>query len=150
MDTNETILYQVAFKGVVELVAAGTVEPETDDIVAEVIDLTDAFYEALAVKTGAGEDAAPKEKRSRTRTSSSRSSTRSNGRDSGRGGNTDDKPKGPKDPNADASDAQVNAIKKKLDKANIEYDRNGFDYDGEEIFWDELTMGSVQRFFDEL
>ena len=148
METEERITYAVAFKATVELVAAGVVEPETDDVVAEVIDLTDAFFEALAVKTGIGEEAAPKEKRSRTRTSSRKPSTRSSKRDSGRGGSTESK--GPKDPNADASEKQIAAIKNKLKKAGIDFDDEGFDYDGEEIFFDELTMGSVQRFFDEL
>lgn len=149
MEDTERITYAVAFKATVELVAAGVVEPETDDVVAEVIDLTDAFFEALAVKTGIGEEAAPKEKRSRARTSSRKPSTRSSRRDSDRGGSTSES-KGPKDPNADASPKQIGAIKNKLKKAGIEFDDDGFDYDGEEIFFDELTMGSVQRFFDEL
>ena len=149
METEERITYAVAFKATVELVAAGVVEPETDDVVAEVIDLTDAFFEALAVKTGIGEEAAPKGTRTRTRTSGRKPSTRSSRRASDQGGSTNES-KGPKDPNADASEKQIGAIKNKLKKAGIDFDDEGFDYDGEEIFFDELTMGTIQRFFDEL
>ncbi len=136
MNTEQRITYSVGFKAVIDLVAAGLVEFETTDIVAEVIELSDAFFEALAVKqgldgtVGTGKASAP---RKRTRTSGSR--------DSARSGSTDSK--GPKDPNADASKAQIGFLKKLLGEADIGFD-NGFDLNGVEYFFDEFTMGSIQ------
>lgn len=136
MNLDSRILYQVAFKGVVELVSAGAVEPETNDIVAEVIELTDAFYDALVAKTGGEEDEGK---------SSSRRSSGSSKRASTRDGSTRKSTSaGPKDPNADASPAQIKFLKKLLGENDIEFDRNGFDLDGVEYEFDEFTMGSIQ------
>ena len=55
MNTEQRITYSVAFKGVIELVAAGIVEFETEDVVAAVIELTDAFKEALSLRLGLGD-----------------------------------------------------------------------------------------------
>jgi len=138
MNTEQRITYSVAFKKVIDLVTAEVVEFETQDIVAEVIELTDAFYEALAVKQGL--DATVDTGKS------SRKSKRSSGkRDSNRSGSTKKQSSGPKDPNADASDAQIRFLKKLLDENNEEYDNDGFDLDGEEYFFDEFTMGSIQE-----
>ncbi len=141
MNTEERIAYSVAFKGVVAFVSAGEVEFETDDIVAETIELTDAFYEAIATRTGLDEEeAAPK-----GRTSSRKSKRGSAKRGSSRSGSTEKKKSaGPKDPNADISDAQLGFIKKLLNENDVEYDDDGFDLDGEEYFFDEFTMGSIQ------
>ena len=142
MNTEQRITYSVGFKAVIDLVACGEVEFETGDIVAEVIELSDAFYEALSVRQGLGEDA-PKAERSSKRT---RSSSK---RDSGRSGSTDDdKPKGFKDGSAKASDGQVKAIEGMLKANRIRFDRDGFEVDGVEYFWDELTMDDTQVFFD--
>jgi hypothetical protein len=134
MDLDGRILYQVAFKGVIDLVAAGEVEFETSDIVLETIELTDAFYEALATKTGGGSEG----KSSSRRSSSSKKSA------STRGGNTSRKSTGPKDPDADATPAQIKFLKKLLDDNNIDYDRNGFDLDDVEYDFNDFTMGSIQ------
>ena len=136
MNTEQRIGYSVAFKGVIALVVAGEVEFETDDIVAETIELADAFYEAIATKTGLEEEA-PKATRSKKRTRSSGK------RDSAQGGSTKKQSSGPKDPNADASAAQIGFLKKLLGENNVDYD-DGFDLDGEEYFFDEFTMGSIQ------
>ena len=140
MNTEQRIAYSVAFKGVVDYVTAGEVEFETQDIVAETIELTDAFYEAIAAKTGLDEDEGKVAKKS------SRKSKRGSGkRDSSRSGSTKKKSSGPKDPNADASDAQVNFLKKLCRENDVDYDDDGFELDGEEYFFDEFTMGSIQE-----
>ena len=142
MNTEQRISYAVAFKAVIDLVCAEYAEFETDDVVAEVIELTDAFYEAIATKTGLGDDEpAPKA----SRKSSSKRSKTSGKRDSGRGGSTKKESKGPKDPNADASLAQIGFLKKLLREDNVSFDDEGFDLDGEEYFFDEFTMGSIQE-----
>ena len=56
MNLEQRIAYSVAFKGVIDLVTAEEVVFETQDIVAETIELTDAFYEAIAARTGLEED----------------------------------------------------------------------------------------------
>ena len=143
MNTEQRITYAVAFKGVVDLVAAGEVEFETQDVVAETIELTDAFYEAIATKTGLDEAEGKAAKKS------SRKSSRSSGkRDSGRGGSTSSKKStstGPKDPNADASPAQLKYLKNMLKENDFEFDYDGFELDGEEYWFDEFTMGSIQE-----
>ncbi len=142
MEQAERIAYSVAFKGVIDLVCAEYTEFETDDVVAEVIELTDAFYDAIATKTGLGEDApAPKA----SRKSTSKRSRTSDKRDSARGGSTKKESKGPKDPNADASPAQIGFLKKLLREDGVSFDDDGFDLDGEEYFFDEFTMGSIQE-----
>ena len=140
MNTEQRITYSVAFKGVIALVCAGEVEFETDDIVAEVIELTDAFNEALVTRQGLEEDA-PKAKRK----SSSKRSGSSGKRDSSRGSSTKKKSSGPKDPNADASTAQIGFLKKLCRENDIDFDDDGFELDGTEYFFDEFTMGSIQE-----
>jgi hypothetical protein len=147
MNTEQRITYSVAFKGVIRLVTAGEVGFETNDIVAETIELSDAFYDALAIRQGlpalGADDSGKSSKRSR------RGSGR---RDSSRSGSTDEKKKSiePKDPNADASKLQLKFLKNLLDDANIEYDGEGFDLDDEEYFFDEFTKGSIQKPLDAL
>jgi len=46
---DERILYQVAFKAAVDLVTAGVAVPETDDLPAELVALTDLLYDHLSV-----------------------------------------------------------------------------------------------------
>ena len=139
MNMEQRIAYSVAFKAVVAYVAAGEVEFETDDIVVETIELADAFYDAIAVKTGIDEVEAPK-----ATTKSSRKRTRSSEKqDSPRSGSTK-KSAGPKDPNADASPAQIGFLKKLLKENNIDFDDEATDVDGIEYFFDEFTMGSIQ------
>ena len=147
MNTEQRITYSVAFKAVVEYVVAGEVEFETSDIVAETIELTDAFYEALATRQGLDEDAP---KASRSRKSASKPSRSSGKRDSGRGSSTKKESKGPKDPNADASPAQIGFLKKLLKEDGIDFDDEGFELDDEEYFFDEFTMGSIQGPIEEL
>ncbi|KKL99552.1 hypothetical protein LCGC14_1813350, partial [marine sediment metagenome] len=75
--------------------------------------------------------------RKRTRTSAKRDSNRS-------GSTNRKKSTGPKDPNADATPAQIKFLKKLLTENDIDYD-SGFDLDNEEYFFDEFTMGSIQK-----
>ncbi len=139
INTEQRITYSVGFKAVIDLVNSGEVEFETNDIVAETIELSDAFYEALAVRLGLAPLGADEGKASRKRT---RTSAR---RDSNRSGSTDRKKStGPKDPNADATPAQIKFLKKLLTENDIDYD-HGFDLDNEEYFFDEFTMGSIQK-----
>ena len=140
MNTEQRITYSVGFKAVIDLVTSGEVEFETNDIVAETIELSDAFYEALAVRLGLAPLGADEGKSSRKRT---RTSAR---RDSNRSGSTDRKrSSGPKDPNADATPAQIKFLKKLLTENDIGYDDEGFNLDDEEYFFDEFTMGSIQK-----
>ncbi len=145
MDTNERIQYSVAFKGVIDLLAAGVIKPDTNDIVMEVIDLTDEFNEALDVKTGASAGG-------KSKPSSSRSTRNSRDRSSNRRGSTDDENKDytPKNPDADASDAQIKALKNLMKNEGIDFDRSSFDWDGTDVYWNDLTMGNIQQYFDEL
>ena len=148
MNTEQRITYAVAFKAVIDLVVGEEVEFETGDVVAETIELTDAFYEALALRTGLdeAEEAAPK-----ARTSSRKSKRGSGKRDSSRSGSTEKKKSsGPKDPNADASAAQIGFLKKLLSENDVVFDSDGFDLEGEEYFFDEFTMGSIQEPIEEL
>ena len=141
MNTEQRITYSVGFKAVIALVNAGEVEFETGDIVAETIELADAFYEALAVRQGLDEDA-PKA----SRKSAKKRSGSSGKRDSSRGSSTEKKKSsGPKDPNADASPAQIKFLKKLCRENDVDYDDEGFDLDGNEYFFDEFTMGSIQE-----
>ena len=142
METEERIGYSVAFKAVVDYVCAEEVVFETDDIVLETIELTDAFYDAIATKTGmallADTGKAPKKSSSRSRSTSVK-------RDSNRSGNTKKQSSGPKDPNADASPAQINFLKKLLSEDGYNVgNEDGFELNGEEYFFDEFTMGSIQ------
>ncbi len=144
MDTNERIQYSVAFKGVIDLLAAEVIVPETDDIVMEVIALTDEFNEALEVKTGASQggkaSSAKPTRRSRATASTQRGSSSDN----------EQKDFTPKNPDADASDAQIKALKSLMKNAGYDFDRQSFAWGDEDIYWDELTMGNVQIYFDEL
>ena len=135
MNTEQRIAYSVAFKGVIELVAAGELEFETDDIVAEVIEVTDAFYEAIETKTGIAED---------TGKVTSKRSSSSKKRGSKSTGSTKKESSGPKDPNAAASKPQINFLKKLCRENDAEYDDDGCEVDGEWYDWDDFTMGSIQ------
>jgi len=136
MNTEQRITYSVGFKAVIELVAAGKVEFETNDVVAEVIELSDAFYEALAVRQELGENAAPK---AATTTAGRFSSSPKQASPS-----TGSTSKGPKDPNATASPAQVGFLKKMVRENNIPSDDAGCEVDGITYNYDEFTMGSIQ------
>ena len=138
MNTEQRITYSVAFKAVIDLVTNKEVEFETDDIVAETIELTDAFYEALALRTGLDDDAPKVSKRT---TTSKRTST-STRRESKSTGSTSI---GPKDPGADASAAQIGFLKKLLKENRVSFDDVGFELDGNEYEFDEFTMGSIQE-----
>ena len=142
MNTEQRITYSVGFKAVIELVAAGKVEFETNDVVAEVIELSDAFYEALAIRQELGENAAPK---AATPTagrfsSSPKPVSKSTGSTS----------KGPKDPNAAASPAQVGFLKKLIRENNVPSDDAGFELSGVTYEYDGFTMGSIQVPIEEL
>ncbi len=136
METDARIAYSVAFKGVIELVAAGELEFETDDIVVEVIEVTDAFYEAIATKTGLDED---------TGKATSKRSSSSKKRGSKSTGSTKKKSTGPKDPDADATKPQINFLKKLCRENDIDYDSDGVEVDGEWYEFDDFTMGSIQE-----
>ena len=149
MNTEERIAYSVAFKGVIALAAAGEVEFETNDIVAETIELADAFYEAIAVRTGLDEE----EEAPKARKKSTKKSKRGSGkRASSRSGSTKKKKSGTtaKDPNADASAAQIGFLKKLLGENDIDFDDDGFEMDDEEYWFDEFTMGTIQDPIEEL
>ena len=140
MNTEQRITYSVGFKAVIELVAAGKVEFETADVVAEVIELSDAFYEALAVRQGLGETAAaplaPTSTPSASRFSTPTASPAS--------GSTKKPASKPKDPNAAASPAQIGFLKKLIGEKNVPSDANGFELDGVVYEFDNFTMGSIQ------
>jgi len=147
MDIDARIAYSVAIKEAGEFMRSEFWQDyvETDDLVGELFALTDLIFEGLEAKTGV--TATPKSSGSKR---SGRGSTSSSSRqDSNRGGSTN-KPQGFKDGSADATPNQVKAIKKMLDNADISYDRNGVDFNGDEYTWNELTMDDAQVFFDEL
>ena len=144
MNKNQSILYQVAFKEASALYQNRAELFETDDTVGEVIGLTDAFFEVLAARTGEGGSGNSSSEGSRTRSSSRNSSERSSR--SGSKSTT----RGPKNPDAPASEAQLNAIEKMLNKADIPFDDAGFTIDGTDYDWDSFTMGNIQPVFDAL
>lgn len=137
---EESILYQVAFKGAIELVANGIIELETDDFGAEVFAVADVFYDGLTVKAGQEDSGKPTKK--------SFGSSKSKG--STQRGNTNDGPITIKEPNAPASDAQLRKIKSELKKADIRYNRNGFELDGNEFEFDELSKQEASDIIEEL
>ena len=139
MNTEQRITYSVAFKGVVRLVTAGIVEFETNDIVAETIELSDAFYEALSLRQGLGETAAPL---AATPTAGRFSSSPTQA--SPATGSTKAASKGPKDPNAAASPAQIGFLKKLIRENNVPADSDGFELSGTVYNYGEFTMGSIQ------
>ena len=140
MEIDQRIAYSVAFKGVIALVCAGEVEFETSDVVAETIELTDAFYEAIATKTGLDED---------TGKSTSKRSGSSKKRASKSGGSTKKSSGGakPKDPDAPATKPQIGFLKKLIreNPNNAESDSDGCEVDGEWYDWDDFTMGTIQE-----
>ena len=143
MNTEQRITYSVGFKGVIDLVAAGKVEFETNDVVAEVIELSDAFYEALALRQGLDGDAPSTPAATNTVgrfSTSSKPVSKS-------GGSTS---KGPKDPNATASPAQIGFLKKLIRENNVPADDNGFELNGNVYEYDNFTMGSIQVPIEEL
>ena len=139
MNTEQRITYSVGFKAVVELLAAGKVAFETSDVVAEVIELSDAFYEALALRQGLD---APSTVAATTSTpAASRFSTPTA---SPATGSTKKAPASPKDPNAAASPAQIGFLKKLIGESNTPSDANGFELAGVVYEFDNFTMGSIQ------
>ena len=146
MNTEQRITYSVAFKGVIELAAAGKVAFETTDYVAEVIELTDAFYEALAVRQELGSNV-PSTPAVTSTPAASRFSTPTA---SPATGSTKAASKGPKDPNAAASPAQVGFLKKLIRENNVPSDDAGFELSGVTYEYDGFTMGSIQVPIEEL
>lgn len=128
MDSRDkSILYQVAFKGAIEIVAAG--EVETDDVLGEVFALTDAFFEGLVTKIGAetkGKGGGSYKKSNNSKSYSGGSKSKA----SSRSGNTDFKIKNPDDP---ATDAQYRKLR-------------SLDWDGDE----DLTKGEASDLIGEL
>lgn len=138
---DEQILYQVAFKGAIELVANGIAELETDDVGAEVIALTDALYEPLAAKTGIGGTGKAKSS-SRSKGSSKPSRRRgSSGRSSSGGGDF-----------KYASDKQAAFIEKLLDEKahDVEFDDDGFVWDGDDVDYTKVPSGITQEVIEYL
>lgn len=138
MNKDQQILYQVAFKGAVELVANGVAEPETEDIAGELIGLTDILYEGLSAKTGiAGGSGKGKSSGSKkpSRTSRGRGSS---GPFSGGGGNF-----------KYASDAQHGLIEKLLDEkahdVEVDWDDSTFEWDGDDIPFGKVPSGKTQE-----
>ena len=80
-----------------------------------------------------------------SRKSSKKQSSSSGKRDSSRKSSTKKQSSGPKDPNADASDAQIGFLKKLCRENDIDYDNDGVEVDGEWYEFDEFTMGSIQE-----
>lgn len=102
---DKSILYQVAFKGAIEIVAAG--EVETDDVLGEVFALTDAFYDGLVTKIGSetkGKGGGSYKKSSNSRSSSGGSKSKA----SNRRGSGDFQIKNPNDP---ATEAQYRKLR---------------------------------------
>ena len=137
MNTEQRIAYAVAFKGVIDLVATGRVKFETNDVVAEVIELTDAFNDAYALRTGL-DMGSPKAASTTGRFSSSPK------QESKSTGSTKKESKGPKDPDAAASPAQIGFLKKLIRESNTPSDSDGFELDGVTYEFDDFTMGSIQ------
>ena len=144
-DRDISILTQVAFKAAVEVFNSG--ETETDDFTGEVQALTQAGFKVLITEVTRNIDenvgGSGNSGKSSRRTKKSAGGSKKRGSKSS--GNTK-----PKDPDADISKAQLNLLKRLLGDAEIEYDDESFDWDGDDIFFEDLTMGTVQEYFDEL
>jgi len=147
MDIDARIAYSVAIKEAGEFLRSEFWQDnvETDDLIGELFALTDLIFEGLEAKTGVTGNS-PKSGGSKRR--GARSTSSSSRQDSTRDGST--KKQGFKDGSADATPNQIKAIKKMLDNADIEWDRNGVDFNDNEYDWDSLTMDDAQVFFDEL
>ena len=141
MNTEQRITYSVGFKAVIELVAAGKVEFETNDVVAEVIELSDAFYEALAIRQELGSNV-PSTPAVTSTPAASRFSTPTA---SPATGSTKKPASKPKDPNAAASPAQIGFLKKLIGENNVPSDANGFELNGVVYEFAGFTMGSIQE-----
>ncbi len=152
MNKDQVITYAVAFKGAIRLASAGVAGFETQDVVAEVIELTDAFYEAIASRQGlnasVGVAAAPLAASPMPVPTStpSRFST-SPPQASAPAGSTN---KAPKDPGAAASPAQIGFLKKLIRENKVPSDDAGFELKGVVYNYDEFTMGSIQVPIEEL
>ena len=142
---EESILYQVAFKGAIELVANGVIELETDDYGAEVFAVADVLYDGLAVK--AGQEDGGKAKPSR---SSSGGSRKPVSRPSGNTRSSDNGEVKLKNPNAPATAPQIKKVKALLKENDIDSDRTGFDYDGNGYEFNEMTMQEASDIIQEL
>lgn len=145
-DRDISILTQVAFKAAVDVFVAELTE--TEDFTGEVQALTQAGFEILITEIKKNQEAngggSGNSSSRRTKKSGSGSKKRAS-KSSGKSKQT-----GPKDPNADISDAQRKLLKRLLGEAEIEYDDESFEWDGDDIFFDDLTMGTIQEYFDEL
>lgn len=128
-DRDISILFQVAFKGAIEIVKAG--EVETDDVLGETFALADAFFDGLKTKIEAeskGKASGSSRKSSGSRSSSGGSKSKASNR---RGsGNSTFTIKNPDDP---ASDAQYNKLE-------------SLGWDGDE----DLTKGEASDLIQEL
>ena len=141
MNTEQRITYSVGFKAVIDLVTSGNITFETDDIVAEVIEVSDAFYEALANRQQLGTVAAAP---STTTPTAGRFSS-SPKQASPATGSTKKAPATPKDPNAAASVAQIGFLKKLVRENNVPSDDAGCEVNGITYNYADFTMGSIQE-----
>ena len=106
MDKNDAILYQVSFKGAIDIVAAG--EVETDDVLGEVFALTDAFYEGLKTKIGTVTESGGSGNGGKTFTKKPSGSFKKQG--STQGGNSSGGQFQIKNPDAPATEAQIRKL----------------------------------------
>ena len=138
MTKDQQILYQVAFKGAIALVANGIAELETEDIGAELISLTDALYEPLNDKLGYGGSGKSSAKKSSSKPSRKRGSR---GKPFGGGGNY-----------KYASDKQADFIIKLLDEKahDVEFDDDGFTWDGDDVDFEKIPSGITQEVIEYL
>jgi hypothetical protein len=142
-------LYTTAYNGTISLLNTGDLEFETNDILAELFSIVDLMYEVLVNKLGDAsplDTSKPSRKRSSTSTKRSASSGRKvkDGKPNNRVAKKDKEQITIKDPDSDATDAQIGFLKKLLKENDVDFDE-GFDLDGEEYWFDELTKGSIQE-----
>ena len=144
-DIDTRIQVQVAFKAAVELVAAGEIELETPDLGAELKEYTALLYDVItAVVDEKGGDSG------NSRSTGKKSTGGSRKKASTRSGNTKKDTPRPQNPNKAASDAQVRFLKRLLDENDVSYDDDTFDWDGDDVAFDDLTMGSIQDYIEPL
>ena len=135
----------VAFKAAVETYNSNPELFETSDAGLEIKDFTSILYDVLvAVEEEKG--AASGKSRGRS-SGNSPNGSRRGGTSSGSSRQQSGSRK-PKDPSKPASERQVAAIEKLLNRNNVDFDDDGFTLDGVDYAWDELTMGNVQPVFD--
>ena len=140
MNKDKSIAYQVAFKAAVELTAGGVLEPETDDVAAEIVGFADALFDQLWSRIG---DEGKSSTRSGGRSGTSKKRASSSSKSSSSGGGSKFKY---------ASEKQAAFIERLLDQKahDVEYDEDGFVWNGDEISYDEIPSKYTQEIIEYL